>query len=121
MSASLFYLVSLVVYTFGALTFCVFSVFYWGAYRRRVSSRNRTVFPLFTLVCGIAFLNNLLYQAGILHGAGPVLVRNLAAGLAPPLMLHLVFEIESRGLPSRRLWQRILAGFYFASIASALA
>ena len=121
MSSNLFYLASLVIYTFGALTFCVFSVFYWGQYRRRRASRNRTVFPLFTLVCGIAFLNNLLYQAGILHGAGPVLVRNLAAGLAPPLMLHLIFEIESRGLSSPRLWQRVLAGFYVASIVAALA
>jgi two-component sensor histidine kinase len=121
MSASLFYLASLVVYTFGALTFCVFSVLYWGQFRRRRASRNRTVFPLFTLVCGIAFLNNLLYQAGILHGAGPVLVRNLAAGLAPPLILHLVFEIESRGLRSLRPWQRVLAGFYVASMVSALA
>jgi two-component system LytT family sensor kinase len=121
MSASLFDLASLVVYTFGALTFCVFSVLYWGQFRRRPASRNRTVFPLFTLVCGIAFLNNLLYQAGILHGAGPVLVRNLAAGLAPPLMLHLVFEIESRGLRSLRPWQWVLAGFYAASMVSALA
>ena len=121
MLSSLFYSLALVVYTFGALTFCVFSVFYWSQYRRRRASRNRTVFPVFTLVCGIAFLNNLLYQAGILHGAGPVLVRNLAAGLAPPLMLHLIFEIESRGLTSRWLWQRVLAGFYIASITSALA
>src|ERR1017187_3008138 len=58
MSSNLFYLASLVIYTFGALTFCVFSVFYWGQYRRRRASRNRTVFPLFTLICGIAFLNN---------------------------------------------------------------
>jgi signal transduction histidine kinase len=120
-SSSLFNSVALVVYTFGAFTFCVFSVFYWGQYRRRRPSRNRSVFPLFTLVCGIAFLNNLLYQAGILHGAGPVLVRNLAAGLAPPLMLHLIFEAESRGLSSPRLWQRIVAGFYAAGMVSALA
>ena len=121
MPSNLFYLASLVTYTFGALTFCVFSVFYWGQYGRRRASRKRTVFPLFTLVCGIAFLNNLLYQASILHGAGPVLVRNLAAGLAPPLMLHLVFEIESLGLSSPRLWQRVIAGFYVAGIVSALA
>ena len=57
MPSNLFYLASLVTYTFGALTFCVFSVFYWGQYGRRRASRKRTVFPLFTLVCGIAFLN----------------------------------------------------------------
>ena len=54
------YLVSLVIFTFGALSFSILTVSYW-AQRRRPG----TVFPVFTLVCAAAFLLNLAFQAGV--------------------------------------------------------
>lgn len=121
MTFNLSYLISLVVYTLGALAFCVLVTFYLGEYRRRRASRSRVVLPVFTLVCAAAFLSNLLYQGGILQSAGLVLVRNLAAGLAPPLMLHLIYEIEARGLADTRPWKWTLTAFYITGVASALA
>lgn len=121
MSFSVSSIIPLVIYSLGALAFCVLAGFYLGEFRRRAASRSRVALPIFTLVCAVAFLGNLLYQQGILHGAGLVLIRNLAAGLVPPLMLHLIFETEACGLRDTRVWRRILAGFYIAGVASALA
>src|ERR1035437_7430135 len=61
---------SLGIFAFGALTFSTLALFYWGE-RRRGKSRQHTVFPAFTLICAIAFLNNLLFQTPIPQSAGP--------------------------------------------------
>ncbi|MBZ5618155.1 MAG: histidine kinase [Acidobacteriia bacterium] len=118
-------LAPLVVFAFGALTFSILTVFYWGERRRKPGGP--TAFPAFTLVCAAAFLNNLLFQVISLGGAGEsltagvILVRNLTAGLLPALMLHLVFEIERSGLPGRRPWRAALIAFYGGAAVSTLA
>lgn len=112
------YLASLAVFTFGALTLSVLTVFYWTERRRRTGKRS-AVLPMFALVCAIAFVNNLLDQTGIVLGAGSVLVRDLSAGLLPALILHLVVEFVS----AERLgsgWRRILLAFYAAGTAASV-
>ena len=117
---------SLGIFAFGALTFSTLALFYWGE-RRRGKSRQHTVFPAFTLVCAIAFLNNLLFQTPIPQSAGPWLaialltVRSLAVGLLPPLIFHLVLESGSNGFPVNRGWRWMLTAFYTAGIGAALA
>jgi hypothetical protein len=113
-------MIPVIVYTLGALAFCVLSGFYLGEYRRRRATGSRVALPAFTLVCGAAFLGNLLNLGGILQGEWLVLVRNLAAGLVPPLLLHMILETEASGLREPRLWRRILTGFYIASAACAV-
>ena len=114
MDYSLLDLAALVVYIFGALTFSILTVFYWGERRRTM----RSVFPAFTLVCAAAFLGNLLFRVVNLHVALPeVLVRSLTAGLIPPLILHLVFEAESN---ESRVWRWVLAAVYTAGVVSNL-
>ena len=83
MAGYIAYFASLVVFTFGALTFTVLAVSYW---RERVPARGR-VFPAFTLLCAVAFLGNLLARA--LPALG--VVRELAAGMLPAVLLHLVW------------------------------
>jgi hypothetical protein len=81
-----------VVYIFGALTFSILTVFYWGERRRTRGS----VFPAFTLACAAAFLSNLLFRVFTLHVAPPaVLVSSVITGVIPPLILHLTVEIEA--------------------------
>ncbi|WP_321472589.1 histidine kinase [uncultured Paludibaculum sp.] len=121
MSSSLTYLVSLIVYTLGAFTFCILTAFYWGEHRRSRAAGSPTVFRGFTFACATAFLCSLLYQEGVIQAAWIILVRNLATGLAPPLMLHLVFEIEAQRLERIRIWRWTLAAFYAAGAASASA
>jgi len=120
MSYSASSIIPLVGYTLGALAFCVLSGLYLGKYLRRPATGSRVALPAFTLVCAAAFLGNLLNQAGILQGEWLVLVRNLAAGLVPPLLLHMILETEASGLKEPRLWRRILAGFYIAGAACAV-
>src|ERR1017187_5522452 len=117
---------SLAVYAFGALTFSTLALFYWGE-RRRGKRRPHTALPAFTAVCAVAFLVNLLFESDIPQSAGPWLsiallaVRSLAVGLWPPLIFHLVLESGSNGSPAARAWRWLLAAFYAASIAVALA
>lgn len=113
------YLASLAVFTFGALTLSVLTVFYWTERRRRTANRS-AVLPMFTLVCAIAFVNNLLDQTGIVQGAGPVLVRDLSAGLLPALILHLVVEFVSPGQLTSG-WRCILLAFYAGGAAASMA
>lgn len=120
MSYSASSIIPLVGYTLGALAFCVLSGLYLGKYLRRPATGSRVALPAFTPCCAAAFLGNLLNQAGILQGEWLVLVRNLAAGLVPPLLLHMILETEASGLKEPRLWRRILAGFYIACAACAV-
>ncbi|MGO9615963.1 MAG: sensor histidine kinase [Bryobacteraceae bacterium] len=117
---------SLAIFAFGALTFSTLALFYWGE-RHRGKRRPQTALPAFTLVCAVAFLSNLLYQTSIPQSAGPWLsvalqtIRSLALGLLPPLIFHLVLESGGNGLPAGRGWRWLLAAFYAASVAAALA
>lgn len=109
------YLVSLVIFTFGALSFSILTVSYW-AQRRRPG----TVFPVFTLVCAAAFLLNLAFQAGVPPTFPLLLARDLAVSLLAPLMLHVVYEPEARHLPAPLAWRVALTGIYAAAFGSAL-
>jgi hypothetical protein len=120
MSFSASSMIPVIVYTLGALAFCLLSGSYLGEYRRRPSGGSRVALPAFTLVCGAAFLGNLLNLVGILQGEWLVLVRNLAAGLVPPLLVHMILETEDSGLKDPRLWRRMLTGFYLAGAACAV-
>ena len=112
MDYSLLDLVSLAVYIFGALTFSILTVFYWGGRRRTKSS----MFPAFTLVCAAAFVSNLLFRVLTVHAAFPaMLLRSAIAGVIPALVLHLVFEAEST---ESRAWRWILAAIYSGGLAS---
>ncbi len=109
------YLLSLVIFTFGALSFSILTVSYWTQRRRP-----GTVFPVFTLVCAAAFVLNLAFQAGAPITLGLLLVRDLAVSLLAPLMLHLVYEPEARHLPAPLTWRIALIGLYTAAVGSAL-
>jgi signal transduction histidine kinase len=118
----LLYLASLVVFTFGTLTFSVLAISYWTERLRRPAEpkpRKPTVFPFFTLACAAAFLINLLFQAPVLQRLEAewvlwlVVARHLAAGLLPPLVLHLIFEINA---PGDRSWRYTLAAVYAMAI-----
>ena len=119
MTPNFLYFASLAVYTFGAVSLTVLTAYYWR-HRRRGSSANRsTVLPVFTVVCAIAFIDNLLSEAIVLPGGALVLIRNLATGLLPPLMLHQVMEVAPERLPGS-VWRRVLIAFYAASAVSAM-
>jgi signal transduction histidine kinase len=117
---------SLAIFGFGALTFSTLALFYWGE-RRRGKHRKGTVFPAFTLVCAVSFLNNLLLQTTIPQGTGPWLsvallaIRSFAMGLLPPLIFHLVLEGGNNNLAVGRGWRGVLATLYIVGLASALA
>jgi signal transduction histidine kinase len=100
-----FAVLSLGAFTFGALAFSVLAFTYW---RERLRGRARTgfVFPLFTLVCALSFLLNLLGQSTLL---------DLVTSLVPPLLLHLVYEEEQIRAP----W--LVAAIYVAGVAVPLA
>jgi len=83
MAGYIAYLGSLVVFTFGALTFTVLAVSY---FRERRPAHGR-VFPAFTVLCAVAFLSNLLARP--LPALG--LLRELATGMLPAVLLHLVW------------------------------
>lgn len=114
--------VSVAAYVFGALTFAALALFYWGEQRREKRGA-RTVLPVFTLVCAIAFLTNLLSEATFAQSApaglgGILLVAgSLALGLIPPLMLHLI--IENEGEQGGGRWRWVLRAFYAGSLAIA--
>ena len=124
MADNFFYLASLVIFTFGALTLSILTATYWserwrGKFEGR--PRKRTVFPAFTLVCAAVFLLNLLSQIATPWTGALALARGLAASLLPPLMLHLVYERDLRDLPGRRIWRATLFGLYAAAVGSAVA
>src|SRR5580700_3365856 len=91
----LLYFATLAIYALGALAFSVLSVYYWRERLRRSKPGKFSVFPVFTLVCAAAFLNSLLLSI-TLSPWGTWMIRAgwLIIGVLPPLMLHLVYEIE---------------------------
>jgi signal transduction histidine kinase len=119
-------LASLIVYTFGALTFSVLTLFYWGGRRLRRQPGGGLVFPSFTLLCAAAFLINLLLRVAkalspdSLWVTGLLLTLVLVTGVLPALLFHLVYREEQRGLPGRA-WSWLLAAFYLLSAVLALA
>jgi signal transduction histidine kinase len=87
MAGYIVYLASLGVFTFGALTFSVLAVSYW----RDRQPRHGRVFPAFTLLCAIAFVSNLLVS----FIPGIDILRDLATGVLPAVLLHLVSNRRS--------------------------
>ena len=107
------YLIWLAPFVFGALGFCTLAIFYWRQLRQQRGSGGG-VFGVFTAVCGLAFLLNLATQSESLQAwfAAPL---DLATGMVPPLLLHLVYREEQ----CRAAWLR--NGFYVLAIAVACA
>jgi two-component sensor histidine kinase len=124
---SLLYLVSLITFTFGALSFSVLTLFYWRERRRHRWSGGGAVFPAFTLVCAAAFLINLVLQiAAAIRSDSPwitglTLALALVTGLLPPLLFHLIAVEEEPWLPARSEWRWLQFGFYALNVAVAFA
>ncbi|MCX6629662.1 MAG: histidine kinase [Candidatus Solibacter sp.] len=105
------YLLWLAPFAFGALLYCTLAMFYWRQLRQRRGAGSG-VFGVFTAVCGLAFLLNLAAQAESLQTlVAPAL--DVATGMVPPLLLHLVYRKEQCALA----WLR--SGFYAIAIAVA--
>ena len=118
----LLYLISLITFTFGALTFSVLTVLYWRERRLGLSPRGDPIFPAFTVLCAAAFLANILlrFAGEDSPAASPLSVAlDLATASLPPLLLHLIYREEELGLAARRLWRWLLALFYASSLAAA--
>ncbi|HUI57731.1 MAG TPA: histidine kinase [Bryobacteraceae bacterium] len=121
----LLYLTSLIIFTFGALTFSVLTLFYWRERRVRAQPRGR-VFPVFTVVCAASFLLNLVLRMVTAVNADSswvavlIVALSLATGCLPPLLVHLLLEEEKSELPGRRAWRWVLGAFYLAASAGAL-
>jgi two-component sensor histidine kinase len=107
------YLIWVAPFVFGALAFCALAIFYWRQLHQQRGAGGG-VFGVFTAVCGLAFLLNLAAQAESLQ-ALVVPALDLATGLLPPLLLHLVYREEQ----CRLAWLR--NGFYAIAMAVALA
>jgi signal transduction histidine kinase len=107
------YLIWLAPFAFGALGFCTLAIFYWRQLRQQCGTGGG-VFGVFTAVCGLAFLLNLATQSESLQAwcAAPL---DLAAGMVPPLLVHLVYREEQ----CRVVWLR--NGFYAVSAMVACA
>jgi signal transduction histidine kinase len=109
-------------FALGALTFSTLALFYFRE-RLRGKPRRNSVLPALTLVCALAFVNNLLFQSGIPQmaagrlGIALLAMRAIAVGLWPPLIFHLVLESGS----ASRLWRYGLMVFYAGGIATAVA
>jgi signal transduction histidine kinase len=102
------YLLWLAPFAFGALAFCTLAIFYWRQLRQERGAGGG-VFGVFTAVCGLAFVLNLAAQAERLRElVSPVL--DLATGMVPALLLHLVYREEQ----CRLVWLR--KGFYAIAI-----
>ena len=102
------YVITLMIVAFGALIFSVLTLHYW----RAASWRRDPVFAAFTLVCGAAFLINILVRLKPDWETPLAAALDVATGLIPPLLFHLV----SGG---RR--PRVAGAFYALSGAVALA
>ncbi len=122
----LLYFLSVVVFTFGAVTFCVLAVVYWREYRARKASRRGLAFPAFTLVCAAAFAANLLSQTlaalgmddRLLMAAG--VLTAVATSLLSPALLLVVYADERRHIRNGRIWGWILVCFGFLGALGAL-
>ncbi|MBZ5575365.1 MAG: hypothetical protein LAP40_02255 [Acidobacteriia bacterium] len=102
------YLLTMATITLSALMFSVLALFYWRERRTRPPS----VFAAFTVVCAAAFALNLLLRL-VPRAQTPLTVAlDLATGMVPPLLLHLVLQAGRRF---------VLAGFYAIAVAAAVA
>ncbi len=102
------YVITLIMITFGALTFSVLTLHYW----RPRSSRRDPVFATYTLACAAAFVINVLFRIKPLWETPLAAVLDLVTGLVPALLLHLV---------SRNRLPRLRIAFYAISGAAAIA
>jgi signal transduction histidine kinase len=110
------YLFWLAPFAFGALAFITLVIFYWRQLRQQRGAGG--VFGVFTAVCAISFLLNIAAQADRFHALiSPAL--DLADGLLPPLLLHLVYGQEQRGSQKQRSAAWLLNGFYAIAIVVA--
>jgi signal transduction histidine kinase len=122
----LLYLASLVIFAFGTLTFFVLSISYWREWIGRRTRRGSAVFPVFTVVCAAACLMNLLVQTPLFAFLNPewmqpmLVARNLAASLLPPILLHLVYDMETTGLRARAMWRAVVAVVYAGCVLYAV-
>lgn len=122
----LLYLASLVTFTFGALTFSVLTLLYWGRRGTAHEGGRRGIFSFFTVVCASAFLTNLLLQIITTHNPDFLWTTALATalqlvtGLLPPLIFHIIYQEEAAHLPFRRLWLWVLPALYAVSTLVAL-
>jgi two-component sensor histidine kinase len=102
------YLISLAIVTLGALTFSVLTLYYW----REGLSRRDPVFAAFTLVCAAAFSINVLARLEPDWETPLAAALDLATGLVPPLLFHLVSQGRNRP---------VTFTFYGLSVAVSLA
>jgi signal transduction histidine kinase len=101
------YLITLAIVILGALTFSVLTLHYW----REGLSRRDPVFAAFTLACAAAFVINVLVRLEPQWETPLAAALDLATGLVPPLLLHLVSRGRNRA---------VTLIFYGLSIALAL-
>jgi hypothetical protein len=118
------YSLSLAVYTFGALAFSALALSYWRERRLRFAP-----LPVFTIVCAAAFLLSFARE----WNASPVLrlIQDVATGLIPALMLHVVYgpgglthASQAASFAARGRWclsPGLLALFYVVGPSASLA
>ncbi len=102
------YVLTVVIVTLGALTFCVLTLHYW----REGASRRDPVFTAFTLTCAAAFLINVLVRMEPRWETPLSAALDGVTGLIPALLFHLVSQGRRR---------RLTAAFYAVSAAVAVA
>lgn len=115
------YLLSLVIYTFGAVSFSVLAVS-WVVWGRKAAA------PLtaFTATCAVAFVANLLLIAANLHLPGSRwtaalgIAMELATALLPVLQFHVIWSQERTGLRGDGAWKVVLVALYVWSAGGAL-
>jgi Histidine kinase len=88
-------LVTLITIVFGALTFSVLAVFYW----REHGPRGRSPFAAFTAACAAAFTINLALRILPSWETPLTVALDLAAGVLPPLLLHVVLGRRRSAVP----------------------
>ena len=100
------YVLTVAIVALGALTFSVLTLDYW----RQGASRRDPVFAAFTLTCAAAFLINVLVRMEPRWETPLAAALDIATGLVPPLLFHLV---------SQGRHARLTAAFYAISAAVA--
>ena len=119
-------LASLIVFTFGALSFSVLTLVYWRERGAR-PEREGSAFPLFTVACAVSFLVSLFSQVAAAWNAGPAwmtgstIALDLATGFIPPLLFHTVMEQEAGRMRAPGFWRRLLPAAYTLAALLAVA
>jgi signal transduction histidine kinase len=119
----LFYLASLIAFSFGALTFFVLTLYYWR--HRKTDRQAGAVFPAFTLVCAAAFVANLLLRLAVQNQnsgwfAGLSLAQGLLTGILPALLFHLVLAEAEPARAAHGWWRIVLPALYGIVILAAV-